>query len=272
MAIDNPYHQITRLYPDDDENGPVSAISKIFSSLTGLGIPVPSIFQFFTGLNTVDENERKERAGAFLRQLVHDIQPALNNIDRMKTEISEIRSAIRLGLQFDVTEFNDANRDRYISIVTRAIRSETKVHDLASYIRDVEVLGERDLIALRVLNKVMNRETDWEDRPGPPSLNPPKLHPNVFLQRAQELAVQMTHALKGDEHSTDGNHFSREDGLQLCLRLQGFGLAQEINNGPREVPIANYCARPTTRGLMLLKLLGEQVPNWDRYFDDDGPR
>jgi hypothetical protein len=81
----------------------------------------------------------------------------------------------------------------------------------------------------------------------------------------------MTQALKDDNAVTDGDLFSREDGLQICLRLQGFGLAQEIPTAAREVPTANYSARPTTRGLMLLKLLGEDVPNWSRYFDESGP-
>jgi hypothetical protein len=81
----------------------------------------------------------------------------------------------------------------------------------------------------------------------------------------------MAHALTGNPKGTDGNFFSREDGLQICYRLQGFGLAQVIDTAPREVPISNYCARPTTRGLMLLKLLRENVPNWKRYFNADGP-
>ena len=53
--------------------------------------------------------------------------------------------------------------------------------------------------------------------------------------------------------------------------LHRFGLAEVIEVSSREVPISNYCARPTSRGLMLLKLIGQPVPNWNRYFGADGP-
>jgi hypothetical protein len=62
-----------------------------------------------------------------------------------------------------------------------------------------------------------------------------------------------------------------EDGYQICYRLQGFGLAEVISMASREIPISDYCARPTARGLMHLKLLGEKAPNWNRYFGPDGP-
>jgi hypothetical protein len=81
----------------------------------------------------------------------------------------------------------------------------------------------------------------------------------------------MAQALGTAGGTTDGNTFSREQGLGVCLRLQGFGLAEVITNETRSVPRTNYCARPTPRGLMLLRLLGEDVPNRERYFDEDGP-
>jgi hypothetical protein len=115
----------------------------------------------------------------------------------------------------------------------------------------------------------MNRNGDWQDPPGPPGLNVPRLHPNTFNTRAQELVVTMARAL-GNPNADDTHPFSREEGLQVCLRLQGFGLAHIVSGDTREVPIANYCARPTTRGMMLLRLLGEPVANWKRYFGPDG--
>jgi hypothetical protein len=100
-------------------------------------------------------------------------------------------------------------------------------------------------------------------------MNPPKLHPNTFRFRAQELSLQMAQVLTGKTDQI-GNNFSWEEGLQICIRLEGFGLAEVIEMSPREVPISNYCARLTTRGLMLLKLLGEDVPNWKQYFGPNG--
>jgi hypothetical protein len=113
----------------------------------------------------------------------------------------------------------------------------------------------------------MNKEGDWNDV----NRTAVGLHPNTFLQRRQELAVQMALALGKTNRQTHGNTFSREEGLGLCLRLQGFGLAEVITSESRSVPITDYCARLTPRGLMLLRLLGENVPNWDKYFDENGP-
>jgi hypothetical protein len=91
-----------------------------------------------------------------------------------------------------------------------------------------------------------------------------KVHPNVFTQRAQELAVQIAMALG---QNTDRDTFSREEGYMICARLQGFGLAHEIPVSSRELPLANYSFRLSVQGMRLLKLLGEDVLNFDRYFD-----
>jgi hypothetical protein len=54
-------------------------------------------------------------------------------------------------------------------------------------------------------------------------------------------------------------------GYDACNRLQGFGLAHEIELSPRQVPVGEYCFRPSIRGLKLLKLVGEEVANADKY-------
>jgi len=271
MAIDNAYDAVNQQYPEEDE-GVVGAISKVVGGAKELGVPIPPILaQLFTFLNSKSQQARQERGEAFIHLLVEDIQKHEAAIAKMRTEVNELQQAMSIALEYDVEEFNDLKRARYASVISYAVASETKVHDLASYIRDVEKLGERDLTGLKVLNRVMNREGDWKDSVAPSPMNPTRLHPNTFTHRAQELSVQMAQALTGDPKGTDGNYFSREDGLQICLRLQGFGLAQMVEVSPREVPNSNYAARPTTRGLMLLKLLGENVPNWNRYFGANGP-
>jgi hypothetical protein len=90
-----------------------------------------------------------------------------------------------------------------------------------------------------------------------------KLHPNIFIQRAQELNTLIADAL-GQEVQT--NLYSREVGYSICNRLQGFGLAHEIDTQQRELPLTNYSFRPSTQGLRLLKLLGEYVPNLEHYY------
>ena len=90
-----------------------------------------------------------------------------------------------------------------------------------------------------------------------------KLHPNVLIQRAQERAVQVGIALG---QKTETNRFTREEGYAICSRLQGFGLAHEAGVSTRELPLADYSFRLPVQGIRLLKLLGEDVPNFDNYF------
>lgn len=118
---------------------------------------------------------------------------------------------------------------------------------------------------LKVLNKVMNKHGDWRPQENPGVGVVMKLHPNVFTERAQEVAVQIAIALG---QKTDRNSFfTREEGYMVCARLQGFGLAHEIPLSPRELPATNYTFRLSVQGMRLLKLLGEEVPNFERYFD-----
>jgi hypothetical protein len=181
----------------------------------------------------------------------------LRNLDAKKVgkdELDAVKEAMQLAIRHDIEEFNDKKRDRYVKIIGNALRSETQIEDLASFIQDVERLGERDFMALKVLNKVINQpriEGTGRD-----------IHPNEFMQRRQELAVQMAAAF-GDSYG--GQNFSREQGYDACNRLQGFGLAHEIELSARQVPTGEYCFRPSRRGLMLLKLTGEEVANEFTY-------
>lgn len=268
MAIDNPYDAIDQQYPKAD--GVAAGIMKVLDTGKALGRVSPPIYGFFAFLNSMSSRARQERAEVFIGQLVEDMQKVESAMGKMRTDINEVQAATRLSLEYDTEEFDDKKRARYFLAITGSITSETRVNDLVSFIQDIEKLGERELIGLKVLNRIMNKPGDWQEQAPPPQANPPKLHPNTFTHRAQEFSLQMAMALTG-KTDLPGNNFSREEGLQICLRLQGFGLAQMIETSPREVPISNYSARLTTRGMMLLKLLGEDVPNWKQYFGPNGP-
>jgi hypothetical protein len=136
---------------------------------------------------------------------------------------------------------------------------------VATFIQTIEQLNERDVTVLKVLNKVMNKEGDWKPQPNPGIGNVMKLHPSHLISRAQELALQIAMTL-GQKVET--NQFTREEGYMVCLRLQGFGLANEIQPSPRELPLTNYTFQLSVHGIRLLKLLGEDVPNFNNYIKD----
>jgi hypothetical protein len=123
-----------------------------------------------------------------------------------KQELDGLKEAVQLAVSHGVNEFNDKKRDRYVKIIGNALHDEKHVDDLASYIRDVEQFGESDFAALRVLNKVVNKPGDW-------NVNlESNVHPGLFIQRRQELAVQTDQALGV---RVEKPAFSREEGYDV---------------------------------------------------------
>jgi hypothetical protein len=262
MAIDNPIDAVESQYKESPD-----APLDLVLLAAELALPHAAPLLKFVGLirGHFSARERRERAQAFL-DLLRDQQKILEvlgkNFDQLNVKVDDLAEAVQLGVIRDVEAFNDNKRDRYLNIIGNGVRSLEKIEDLASFIRDTELLGEQDIAVLITLDKVMNKDSDW----GSPATG--SLHPNIFIQRRRELAKQvaLTLGMNGDFDSNDGRSFSHEEGYSVCARLQGFGLAHEIELSAREVPIGDYCFRPSKRGLMLLRLLGESVPNWDRYF------
>ena len=281
MAIDDPVDAVQSQFKKPAEN-PLSLV------LFGCRLAFPHASPLFDLLGILKDRfsakaiqERMEAFWAALR----DQQKFLEaDFEKLRVEVNDLAEALQLATLRDAEAFDDEKRDRYLAILGNAVRSEDQISDLTTFVRDVEQLGERDVAVLKVLNIVMNKGGDWRPAEsmqlGSPagyrsSVDKPiSVHPSVFVQRSQELVVQIAHALgaHGGRRPNQIPQFSREEGYSLCSRLQGFGLAHEVQIMEREVPHGNYCFRPSHRGLMLLKLLGEEVPNWQYYFPRPKPQ
>lgn len=253
MAIDDKYDAVDKAHPEQKPYLPED-LASLAVRLVLRSAVTDVLGRVFERL---DRNAQQARAAATLGLLIEDVKD-LQVKTVTKRDLNDLQEAIQLAVRNDATQFNDKKRERYIKIIGNALREERQIDDLASYIRDVEQLGERDFIALRVLNKVMNRTGDWQ---GPEQT----IHPNVFIQRHLELAEKIFEALG---RKRGPKRFSREEGYDACNRLQAFGLAHEIELSPRQVPVGDYSFRPSLRGLTLLKLVGDEVANWDRYDPD----
>jgi hypothetical protein len=139
----------------------------------------------------LDKAVQQERAEAFLKAIVDD---EVRNLDKEKVSKKQFDAALeamQLAVRYDAEEANERKRERYIKIIGNALQSEKMIDDLASFIQDVERLGERDFIALKVLNRVMNTPRSGADKLR-------DIHPNDFINRRQELAVEMAKALGGN--------------------------------------------------------------------------
>ena len=187
------------------------------------------------------------------------------HLEDTKVGKEDLAEAVQLILHRDLEEFNDKKRERYVKVIGNALRSEAQIQDVATFIQTPEQLNERDLTVLKKLNEVMNKEGDWKPHPNPGPRPIMKLHPSTLISRAQELSTQIAIALG---QKTETNKFTREEGYMICTRLQGFGLAYEVDSSPRELPLTNYSFGLSIQGIRLLKLLGEDVPNFELYVKD----
>jgi hypothetical protein len=170
--------------------------------------------------------------------------------------------AIALAFWYDRQQRDDAKRGRFVKLIGNALRSEEQIQDVTTFVQTLEQLNERDITVLKVINDVMNKEGDWRQQPNPGYGYTMILNPSTLIGRSPELSIQVAIALG---QRTERNNFSREEGHGICNRLQGFGLAHELET-TRELPKTNYCFRLSVQGIRLLKLLGEPVPNFQNYF------
>jgi hypothetical protein len=259
MAIDEPKDIFKRDYLDEKPSLP-GTLAKAAARLGALAIPGGPLAEEVLGnlADSFDGITTKERFVALYNLLVEEI----GHLEATKADKADALEAARLVFVYDWQRRNDAKRERFVKLIGNALRSAEQIQDIATFVQTLEQLNERDLTVLKVINKIMNQEGDWKPQPNPGIGNVMKLHPSGLIGRAQELAVQIAMALG---QKTETNQFTREVGYMVCLRLQGFGLANEIQSSPRELPLTNYSFQLSVQGVRLLKLLGEVVPNFANY-------
>lgn len=257
MAIDNPKDAFEKHYfPDDDEKSPLGLVvlgGKVAFPKGGVLLDI-----FRKAAERLTRPSIEERLKETWKMLVKET----DHLEETKVSHEDVVEAIQLIMRRDAEQFNDAKRERYMKVFGNAVRCETSTYDLVSFVQTIEQLNERDVIVLRVLNQVMNKESDWKSSPYSVDGHIKKLHPSNLIARKQELAVQIAMALG---QCVEKNTFSREEGYSICNRLQGFGLAHEIDAQHRELPLTDYVFRLSNQGARLLKLMGENVPNYDCY-------
>ena len=256
MAIDDPFAALEQQYPSEKKSPLELVLFSAKITFPKAGIPLEIFSKVLNRFTKVSVDER-------LTTTYHMLVGEIKNLEKTKADLDDMATTAQLIMRHDAEEFNDRKRERFVKMFGNALRSEEQIQDVTSFVQTLEQLNERDLTVLRVLNKIMNKEGDWKSQHNPSAnRNIMKLNPSTLIGRSQELAVQVAMAL-GQAIETDV--FTREEGYGVCNRLQGFGLAHELNAQQRELPMTSYCFRLSTSGLRLLRLLGEDVPNYDHY-------
>ena len=256
MAIDNPLDAFEQQYPEENRSLPKTVVKYVGDGSFKLAFPEGLGGEILSKVwsSIFDREYGMERANAFIMLAISE----LGHLGSTKASHDDVRKAVQLGIWYDRHEQDDKKREYYIKLIGNAARSEEQINDIASFIQTLERLNERDVIVLKVVNKVTNRDGDWNASSHPKIF---KLHPTTMRNYAEALSMEIASALSQNVQT----NFSREEGYGICNRLQGFGLVHEVEVQPRELPLTNYCFRLSIQGVRLLKLLGEDVPNY-HYF------
>jgi len=107
--------------------------------------------------------------------------------------------------------------------------------DIATMIRDIAQLGDRDIQVLKILATVHAGAISYA----------PNLHdPHQFSKETPRLKTAIADA-----------KIHPDDFLSACERLRGFGLGAEVLRNTSHMAPGDFCYRPTRRGLVLLDYL-----------------
>jgi hypothetical protein len=107
--------------------------------------------------------------------------------------------------------------------------------DIATMIRDIAQLGDRDIQVLRILAAVHASAV---------SHMPNLQNPDPFSKGTPKLKTAI---------ADSGIH--PDDFLSTCERLRGFGLGVEVLRNTSHMGPEDFCYRPTRRGLLLMDYL-----------------
>lgn len=260
MPIDDPLEAYEQENLKDEPHLPGKIAELVGDIGTKLAFPDAGLALDIL-LKVADALFNRESATQRSIEMWNLIREEFKHVDETKADHEDVQKAIQLAFTYDRHERDNKKREHYVKLIGNAVRSEAQIQDIASFVQTLEQLNERDIIVLKVVNRIMNKQGDWKPQHDPVAGQIFKLHPSTLIGRREELVVQIAMALG---QQIEKNNYSSEMGYGICSRLEGFGLAHEMEQ-TRELPLANYVFRLSIQGVHLLKLLGEDVPNYEYY-------
>ena len=234
MPIDEPYDAIEKQYLD--ESNPV------LKKLLELAGKFDRGFALFNLLGAwFSPDVMMAKIQALLEQLIIDIRrhEAMLGKSFDTTDIFEapgFAEAVVTAMDESVRTADEKKIKRYAMVLSSGMTSGplTNWEEVAAYIRDLSRLTDADIAILRILHDSQARI--FQD---PSQIT----NPNNFTEKMPEL-------LK----AVDESKIPHDDFYARCARLNGFGLALEVQRSNRYAP-GEHCFRMTGRGYELMKML-----------------
>jgi cob(I)alamin adenosyltransferase len=232
MAIDNPYDAIDKVYRDDSDQI-LSKVLDVFGHFEALTGAVNVIRKQFSKDATI------ARILALLEQLVADVQKHGRKMTDFneKMDSPEFAETIIAAVNESIRTTSLEKVGRFARILGHSLSSTRNVlwDEAAAFIRDLAQLTERDVEVLNILYSIQKNLFLGRSN---------SLDPNSYTEKNNEV-LDLVHQ----------SGISRDEFYSRCGRLNGFGLAIEVQRNPSRVSNSDHCFRLTTRGRELIAIL-----------------
>ena len=247
--IDDPWEASRSAWPAEHTSGPAEAALALSGLLGPVAEVAKNVLESFRSYNRGGRVEYLFRAMDLkFKELESRCELNDAELSRIKEKIasSEFREGLQMAAEEAVRAVTPRNIDRFVAVL---VGSVTPVQwadpneDIATMIRDLAQLGERDIQVLDILATVHASAI----------AHMPNLQDHH--QFSKETRTFMAAIAKSGIH--------RDDFLSTCERLRGFGLAAEVLRNTSQMGPEDFCYRPTRRGLALLDYL-KNVPEMTR--------
>lgn len=243
--IDDPIDASENAWPDEPD-GLGKKFADLALSFLGLVFPPATVVKImrdqFLPQNRVGRIEYLFRGMALkLKDVEAKCAGSREKIAAIQARMDEpaFQKAVATACEEAARSSDTARIERFALVLANSPtpgRWSTDADDIATFIRDLTQLSERDLQVLERLSMAFGNLV----------LSNPELNDSSVFTRNNE----------GLEHVIRQQPLHRDDFFSACGRLIGFGLAIEEPWPPVHTQPHGRCIRPTRRGLSLLHYLG----------------
>jgi hypothetical protein len=240
-TIDDPWKASRQAWPTE----PDSEVADSALAVSGLLSPfldvVARVRDSFRTAERMRQTEYLFRGiDLKFQELDKTCESKATELSRIKERIAspEFLEALQMAAVETVRAESSRKVDRFVAVLSGSVTppewADPK-QDIATLIRDLAQLEDRDIEVLGILAKVHASAISYA-----PNLQ----DPNQFSKETPALKSAI---------AASGIH--PDDFLSTCERLRGFGLAAEVLRNTSHMGPQDFCYRPTRRGLLLLDCL-----------------
>jgi hypothetical protein len=232
MPIDDPYHMIEQQHKE--ESDPIfEKVMELFSQIEPMVGVVNTIRKVFS------KDASIARVNALLGFLIPEVRRIEGETDKLtkRLESPELAETVIVTINETIRTTDLEKIRRFAAILGHTLTTERKTSwdDAAAYIRDIAQLGDRDIKALQILYSVQKDLFLGRNL---------ALDPKSYTEKNGEV-LKLAHE----------SGMPRDDFYSRCSRLNGFGLAIEVQRNDARVSPNDHCFRLTTRGRELVSII-----------------